>query len=95
MWEGKNYQCVGMPFGLAQAPRFATKMTAPVIHYLRSRGLQLALYINDLILQSRSYKESIKQTQLLVDTLHRLSFGIHPVKCQVIPSQSESFWADR
>ena len=86
MWEGKKYQCIGMPFGFALALRLATKMMAPVIRYLRSRGLQLAIYIDDLILLSRSYKESIEQTQLLVDTLHKLSFGIHPDKCQVIPS---------
>ena len=86
MWEGKKYQCIGMPFGLAPAPRLATKMMAPVIRYLRSRGLWLAIYIDDLILLPRSYKESIEQTQLLVDTLHKLGFGIHPDKCQVIPS---------
>ena len=53
MWEGKKYQCIGMPFGLAPArPRLATKMMALVIRYLRSRGLRLAIYIDDLILLS-------------------------------------------
>ena len=85
MWEGKIYQCIGMPFGLAPAPRLATEMMARVIHYLCSRGLRVAIYVDGLIRLSRSYKESIKQTQLLVDTLHKLSFGIHPDKCQVIP----------
>ena len=75
-----------MPFGLAPAPRLATKMMAPVIRYLRAHGLRLAIYIDDLILLVRSYEESIEQTQLLVDTLHKLGFGIHPNKCQVIPS---------
>ena len=85
MLEGKKYQCIGMPFGSALAPRLA----------LRSQGLRLAIYIDDLILLSRSYKESIEQTQLLVDTLHKLGFGIHPDKCQVIPSRSAEFWAHR
>ena len=43
---------------------------------------------NNLILLSRSYKESIKQAQLLLDTLHNLGFGIHPGKCIALPSQS-------
>lgn len=30
-WEGENYQCVGMPFGLALALRLATKMMVLVI----------------------------------------------------------------
>ena len=55
---------------MALAPRLATRMMALVIRYLRSRGLRLAIYIDDMILLARSYKESIEQTQLLVDTLH-------------------------
>ena len=88
MWEGRKFECTGMPFGLAPAPRLATKMMAPVIRYLRSCGLRVAIYIDDLILLSRSYKESIEQTQLLVDTLHKLGFSIHPEKVQLIPSRS-------
>ena len=88
---GKKYQCIDMPFGLAPALRLATKMMAPVIRYLRSRGLGLAIYIDDLILLSRSFKESIEHTQLLADTPHKLGFGIHPEKCQVIPSRSAEF----
>ena len=66
--------------------RLATKMMAPVICNLRSCGVRIAIYIDDLILLCYSYKESITRTQLLVDTLHNLSFGIHPNKAQVIPS---------
>ena len=91
IWEGRKFQCIGMPFNLAPAPRLATKMMAPVIRYLRSCGLRLALYIDDLILLARSYKESIEQTRLLVDTLHNLGFGIHPDNCSVIPSRSAKF----
>ena len=80
-----------MPFGLAPASQLASKMMARVIRYLRSCGLRLAIYIDDLILLPRSYKESIKQTQLLVDTLHNLGFSIHPDKCFVTPSQSAEF----
>ena len=91
MWEGRKSQCIAMPFDLAPAPRLATKMMEPVIRYLRSCGLRLAIYIDDLILLSRSYKESIKQTQLFVDTLHNLGLSIHPDKCSVIPSRSAEF----
>ena len=91
MWEGEKYQCIGMPFGLAPAPRLATKMMAPVIRYLQSCSLRIAIYIDDLILLCRSYKESIVQAQELVGTLHNLGFGIHPEKAQVIPSRSSEF----
>ena len=75
MLEGKKYQCIGMPFSLAPAPRLAATL---VIRYLRSCGLRIVIYIDDLILLCQSYKESIAHTQLLVDTLHNLGFGIHP-----------------
>ena len=34
MWEGKKYQCIGMPFRLALALRLATKIMAPLIRYV-------------------------------------------------------------
>ena len=34
MWEGRKFQCISMPFGLALAPSLATKMMAPVIRHL-------------------------------------------------------------
>ena len=52
MWEGKKYQCIGMPFFLALTPRLATKMMALVIWYPCSRNLRLAISINELILVS-------------------------------------------
>ena len=72
-------------------PEAGYEMMAPVIRYLRSCGLRVAIYIDDLILLSRSYKESIAHTQLLVGTLHNFGFGIHRDKAQVIPSRSAEF----
>ena len=31
MWEGRKFECTDMPFGLAPAPRLATKMMAFVV----------------------------------------------------------------
>ena len=39
IWEGRKFECTGMPFRLAPAPRLATKMMALVIRYLQLRGL--------------------------------------------------------
>ena len=50
MWEGIKFECTSMPFGLAPALRLATKMMAPIVRYLRSCGLRVAIYIDDLIL---------------------------------------------
>ena len=80
-----------MPFGLAPAPRIATKFLQPVIKYLRRRGVRCTAYIDDIIILARSRVQSLKHTQLAVDLLHGLGFGIHPDKLQGVPRQSVEF----
>ena len=91
MWEGVKYECIGMPFGLAPAPRFATKLLAPVIRHLRRLGLRVPVYIDDIICLARSITRSIAHTQVAVDTLHYLGFSVHPEKCNLIPLRSQEF----
>ena len=91
MWEGVKYECIGMPFGLAPAPRLATKLLAPVIRHLRRLGLRVSVYIDDIICLARSITRSIAHTQVAVDTLHYLGFSVHPEKCNLIPLRSQEF----
>ena len=91
MWEGVKYQCLAMPFGLAPAPRLATKLFQPVLRKLRSMGLRVTGYIDDCLLLSRSYRGALQQAQLMVDLIHQLGFDIHPDKSQLVPSQSRVF----
>ena len=57
MWEGVKHECIGMPFGLAPAPRLSTKLFAPVLRYLRRQGLRISVYIDDLIILARSIRQ--------------------------------------
>ena len=91
MWQGKKYQCTAMPFGLAPAPRLATKILQPVIRHLRSMGVRLVVYIDDVLVLARSQEECLRHTQLLVDTLHYFGFGVHPDKIQAVPTRSIEF----
>ena len=91
MWQGKKYQCTAMPFGLAPAPRLATKILQPVIRHLRSMGVRLVVYIDDVLVLARSQEECLRHTQLLVDTLHHFGFGVHPDKIQAVPTRSIEF----
>ena len=63
-----------MPFGLAPAPRLATKILQPAIR------MRLVVYIDDILVLARSQEESLRHTQLLIDTLHHFGFGVHPDK---------------
>ena len=91
MWQGKKYQCTAMPFGLAPAPRLATKILQPVVRHLRSMGVRLVVYIDDILVLARSQDECLRHTQLLVDTLHHFGFGVHPDKIQAVPTRSIEF----
>ena len=64
-----------MPFGLAPAPRLATKIPEPIVQHLRSMGVRFGVYIDDILVLARSQDECLRHTQLLVDTLHHFGFG--------------------
>ena len=87
MWQGKKYQCTAMPFGLAPAPRLATKILQPVVRHLRSMGVRLVVYIDDILVLARSQDECLRHTQLLVDTLHHFGFGVHPDKIHAVSTR--------
>ena len=80
-----------MPFGLGPAPRIATKFLSPVVKYLRRRGVRCIVYIDDILILSRSREKAIKHTQLALDLFHRLRFQIHLKKIQATPTQSIEF----
>ena len=88
IFEGLKYECAAMPFGLAPAPRIATKFLLPAIKYLRRRGVRCTSYIDDVVVLARSRQQSVQHTQLTADLLHSLGFSIHPEKVSVIPRQS-------
>ena len=74
---------------LAPAPRLSTKLFVPVLRYLRRQGLRVSNCIDDVIILARSIQQSIAHTQLAVDTLHHLSFSVHPEKCCLVPHRSQ------
>ena len=86
-----KYACIGTPFGLAPAPRLATKLLAPAIRYLRCLGICLSVYIDDIIVLARSTSQSVAHTQQTVNLLHHLGFFVHPEKCNLVPLRSQEF----
>ena len=79
-----------MCFGLASAPRILTKLLRPIVQILRAKGIRCAIYLDDLILISRSQEQSLIQTQFAVDLLVHLGFLISP-KSDVEPSRIRDF----
>ena len=90
IWEGVHYQFQAVCFGLASAPRIFTKLLRPIVQILRAKGIRCAIYLDDLILISRSQEQSLIQTQFAVDLLVHLGFLISP-KSEVEPSRIRDF----
>ena len=91
MWEGVKYECIGMPFGLAQVPKLAPKLFAPLMRYLRREGLRVSVYIDDLVILARSPQRFIAHAQWAVDIIHYLGSSVVPEKCNLLPLHSQAF----
>ncbi|KZS09973.1 Uncharacterized protein APZ42_025673 [Daphnia magna] len=87
LWEGKIYQFVCLPFGLASAPWAFTELLKLVVAFLRSLGCRLVIYLDDLILLDQC-KINLVQTLLFVKRLLRvLGFVINDLKSSQLPLQ--------
>ena len=47
-FESQRYQFNVLPFGMASSPRIFTKILKPVIIYLRSQGIKIVSYLDDI-----------------------------------------------
>ena len=84
---GQAYQYVTLPFGLTSAPRVFTKILAPLLAWLRTRGIHVCAYLDDLIIVGRSPRETRQFTSLVAETLISAGFILNLKKSELQPSQ--------
>lgn len=90
-WEDSTYAFQVLPFGLCSAPRVFTKMMRPVVEFLRSHGVRLIVYLDDMLIMSSSEKGAFTHGSLACDTLGRLGFRVNFEKSILVPSQRLEF----
>ena len=78
---------VALPNGLASAPRLFTKLMKPVYSTLRSKGICLVGYTDDVLILAE-LNSAVKETILL---LQSLGFFIHETKSNFEPYQEVKF----
>jgi hypothetical protein len=54
LFGNETYQFTAMPFGLNIAPRVFTKIMKPVVASLRSQGIRLIIYLDDILIIASS-----------------------------------------
>lgn len=77
-----------LPFGLTSSPRIFSKVLKPVIIFLRSQGIRISFYLDDIFLCSSSYSESVYNTRLCLNLLESLGFNPNYKKSFLTPSHS-------
>ena len=91
VYQDGTYEFQCLPFGLSSAPRAFTKTLKPVLAALRSLGIWIVIYIDDMLLlhqQSRVLKQLFVQ---VIDCLEKLDFLFKIEKCSVTPCQCKVF----
>ena len=82
-WRDQLYQFTCLPFGLASAPRVFTKTLHPVVTVLRSLGIRLVIYLDDLLLMVRTHQEAQRHLATTLHMLVSLGFSINWRKSQL------------
>ena len=92
-WEGRCYQFVVLPFGLSTAPFVFTTVMGHTIRFLRSQGIRLMSYLDDLIFAHASARETLSAAMKMLHILPRFGWLVHPTKCQGVASAIQRFVA--
>ncbi len=89
-WKGVFYQWTCLPFGLALSPYFFNKCLRPVLTFLRSQGLKLALWVDDFLHIAKESVTADRQDTLL-HTLSDLGWQVNWKKSQLHWSTSITY----
>ena len=87
----KTYEFTAMPFGLNVAPRLFTKMMKPVVASLRSQGVRLIIYLDNILIIASSIETLNRHKTLAISLLECLGFLINYEKSNLTPSQQIVF----
>ena len=91
LWRGQLFAYTCLPNGLANCPRYFTKLMKPVFASLRSFGWLSAAYIDDSYLQGQNDEECQENIDTTVDLLTSLGFTVHMKKSVMTPTKKLTY----
>ena len=89
--EGRIFQWKTLPFGFRDAPRIFQKLILEAVAPLREQGLRVVVYLDDILLISKSQATCASQMLKLASRLMTLGFIINLKKSSLSASQSKTF----
>ena len=76
--RGKHYKFIVLPNGYLHGPRKFTKIMKVPLCVLRLEGIDIIIYLDDLLIMSSSIEEGIRHTMRTIQLLESLGFTVHP-----------------
>ena len=87
IWRGILYQFTCLPFGLSSSGRIFTKAMKPAISFLRTMGIRLVIFLDDIFIMANSHELAIQHTDLVIQVLTSLGFVINFPKPILTPTK--------
>ena len=79
-----------LPFGLTSSPRIFSKIFKVVISYLRTKGIKISAYLDDIIIIGESFERVENDLITTLYTLKKLGYIVNFEKSLLTPSQKIS-----
>ena len=76
----EHYQFTCLPFGLSRAPWVFTKVMKPIVIFLCARGVQMIVYIDDILLMADTAAQAKSHLEAWTFLLTGLGFIINVQK---------------
>ena len=76
-----------LPFGLSSALRVFTLVFKVLIQFCQRKGIRVIVFLDDIIVQRRSYRECLQDRDQVLKRLKQLGFQLNHKKSSLIPSQ--------
>ena len=90
-WQGQTWEFKVLPFGLSSAPYTFSKLMKPVVSTLRKLGIRSILYLDDMLIMTRSKEEARRHLATAMELLVALGFIINLKKSTLSPTQELEF----
>ena len=89
-FRGKYYRYRGAVFGASSLPRAFSKLLRPVISFLRSFGLRIVIFLDDLLIMATCFAACAQDTQDVIIVLTHLGFVISTKEqVKLVPDQAQ------
>ena len=85
------YQFTCLPFGLSPSARLFTKTLKPVIAFLRSMGIRLLIFSDNILITADSPERAAEHTEIVIRVLESLGFVIKKKTSILKPTQTILF----